>query len=254
MSKILLVDDEPRVLRSLTAALELDHDIFTSESGSDAKDVIEAGAEFDAIISDQIMPEMKGHELLNWCRVKSPKSKRIMLTGVPITSELKQELDDLESVRIFRKPWNIEEINELLKSVESKPVSKPENNHTDIAIAGHKVLVFEPSERYLAMCLDLAPRYFNRVIHCNTREELTQNMIDHDDAKYMIFSLRDGSKEELDFLRHAHECSPDVRILVTAEPRSIRMLNYRELKVAGFEALIKPFSFKRLANIVVGAN
>lgn len=254
MSKILLVDDEPKVLRSLTAALEEDHDIYTSQSALEAQAAIEAGAKFDAIISDQIMPEMKGHELLNWCQLKSPEIKRIMLTGIPITDELKQEIDDIESVRIFRKPWNIDEINKFLKSEQGKSDTSLTNSRLDVAVAGHKALVFEPSERYQALCSDLAPTYFNTIIHYNTGQELLQGAIENDDVSQIIFSLRDGSEEELSVLAQLRTCCPQTKILITAEPRTILALDHTKTKVAGFEALIKPFSSKRLANIVVGAH
>lgn len=254
MPKILLVDDEPRVLRSLTAALELNHDIYTSKSAHDAQAAIEAGEQFDAIISDQIMPEMKGHELLNWCRLKSPNSRRIMLTGVPVTNELKQQIDDLESVDIFRKPWNIDEINQALNSEPHKAVVAPQKSQTDLAAAGNKVLVLEPSEYYQALCSDLAPTYFKTIIHCNTRQNLLQAVADHDNVKQIIVSLADGNSKGLDFLARLHETCPEANILVTAEPRIIRYIQNLESKSSHFSVLTKPFSIKRLANIVVGAH
>jgi DNA-binding NtrC family response regulator len=251
MPKVLLVDDEPRILRSLTAALELDHDIYTSESAHDAQAAIEAGARFDAIISDQIMPEMKGHELLNWCRLKSPEIKRIMLTGVPITDELKQQIDDLENVRIFRKPWNIEEINALLNSMHNESFSTSKDSRGGTALAGYKVLVFEPLEHYQTLCSDLAPKYFKRVIHCNTSQKLLQGAIEHNDAAQIIISLRDGSEEELEFVARVHEACPKAKILITAEPRTIRALASLGSQATYLTILSKPFSIMRLANKVI---
>lgn len=254
MPKILLVDDEPRVLRSLTAALELNHDIYTSESAHGAQAVIKAGEQFDAIISDQIMPEMKGHELLNWCRLNSPNSRRIMLTGVPVTNELKQQIDDLASVDIFRKPWNIEEINNRLNSEPNKAFVTPKESQTDISATDSKVIVLESSEYYQALCSDLAPSYFNTVIQCATRQKLLQAVVEHDDVKQIIVSLPDGSPKGLDFLERLHETCPEANILITAEPRTIRDLQNLGSKSSHYSALIKPFSIKRLANIVVGAH
>jgi DNA-binding NtrC family response regulator len=250
MPKVLLVDDEPRILRSLTAALELDHDIYTSDSARDAQAVIEAGERFDAIISDQIMPEMKGHELLNWCRLKSPKSKRIMLTGVPITDALKQQIKDLENVRIFRKPWNIEEINALLNSMHHDSASAPEDKQSGAVPATYKVLVFEPSKQYQTLCSDLAPTYADRVIHCNSRQQLLLRAAEHNDATQIIISLHDGTNDELDFLAQVHEACPKAKILITAEPRTIRTLTHLRPQAAYFTILSKPFSIKRLANMV----
>lgn len=252
MSKVLLVDDEPRVLRALTAALELDHDIYTSGSAREAQALIKTGAEFDVIVSDQLMPEMKGNELLNWCKSFAPKSRRMMLTGLPMTDDLKRQIDDVEVVPIFKKPWNIDEINEYLtKCGEVKRNFAMVNKTVNSRLVGNTALVFESSVHYQSMCSNLAPKYFNNVIQYSSKQEFIQGLIDHADAAQIIININDGSVEEQGLLRQIYKRCQRARILITGKPSSMLALERAGLKKdRRFQILPKPFFFERLSHIV----
>jgi signal transduction histidine kinase/CheY-like chemotaxis protein len=58
--KILVVDDEPLVGISIQRALDRRHDVTVTSSGREALDLILAGARFDHILCDVLMPEMTG--------------------------------------------------------------------------------------------------------------------------------------------------------------------------------------------------
>jgi CheY-like chemotaxis protein len=60
--KILIVDDYELLLRSMARSLR-EHDVATAPSASGALDTIRAGARFDAILCDVLMPEMNGLDL-----------------------------------------------------------------------------------------------------------------------------------------------------------------------------------------------
>ena len=85
---IICVDDEKTVLRSLKAELQEavgnDYIIEIAEGGQEALELIEElledGDEIPLIISDHIMPDMKGDELLKQAHIILPKSIKIMLT------------------------------------------------------------------------------------------------------------------------------------------------------------------------------
>ena len=79
--RILLVDDEPYVLRAIKRVLaRMGVEIKTAESGLAALDVLSEES-FDVIISDQSMPGMSGIDLLDRVRVAYPNIVRVMLTG-----------------------------------------------------------------------------------------------------------------------------------------------------------------------------
>ena len=61
--RILVVDDEPQMCELVKAMLELDgHIVSTATSASAALDVLERET-FDIIITDYLMPGMKGDQL-----------------------------------------------------------------------------------------------------------------------------------------------------------------------------------------------
>ncbi|NES74159.1 MAG: response regulator, partial [Okeania sp. SIO2D1] len=86
---ILVVDDEPMVLESLSEELERnfggEYQIEAAESGEEALEIIEElrseGSEIGVVISDHLMPGLKGDELLIQIHNRYPNTLKIMLTG-----------------------------------------------------------------------------------------------------------------------------------------------------------------------------
>ncbi len=85
---ILCVDDESSILESLEMELSLKNKNFhveLAESGQEAleiaKELTEEGNDLTVVISDYIMPSMKGDELLVKLHKLYPLSKKILLTG-----------------------------------------------------------------------------------------------------------------------------------------------------------------------------
>ncbi len=79
--RLLLVDDEPNILSSLKRMFRKEnYKISTAGSGQEALDLL-SREKFQLIISDQMMPNMSGAELLQQVRECYPDTIRIMLTG-----------------------------------------------------------------------------------------------------------------------------------------------------------------------------
>ena len=84
--RLLLIDDDPLLLRSLRDALELDeHEVVTAEGGQtgiDAfADAVNSGKKFDAVITDLGMPYVDGRKVATRIRQMSTAVPIIMLTG-----------------------------------------------------------------------------------------------------------------------------------------------------------------------------
>lgn len=123
---ILCVDDENIIIRSLKRELielfDCKFMIETAESGQEAlelfSELLNDNNEVAVVISDYIMPEMKGDELLKRIHVLSPKTLNIMLTGRAVTEGVMNAVNNANLFKYIEKPWEKEE----LRSVVSEAV------------------------------------------------------------------------------------------------------------------------------------
>jgi PAS domain S-box-containing protein len=84
--RILLIDDDPLLLKSLRDALELDeHEVVTAEGGQAGIDAfaaaVKTGAHFDVVITDLGMPYVDGRKVATRVRQLAGQVPIIMLTG-----------------------------------------------------------------------------------------------------------------------------------------------------------------------------
>lgn len=116
---ILCVDDEQTILESLKIELEDvfgdDHLIELAQGGEEALEVIEELLEDDyeiaLVISDYIMPDMKGDELLKRIHELSPKTLKIMLTGQADLTAVANAINYAKLYRYIAKPWHPEDLS-----------------------------------------------------------------------------------------------------------------------------------------------
>ena len=84
--RILVVDDDPVLLKSLRDALEGDgHTIITANGGQEGMDLFRAALKdkqtFDAVVTDLGMPYVDGRQVASAVKATSPSTPVIMLTG-----------------------------------------------------------------------------------------------------------------------------------------------------------------------------
>jgi CheY-like chemotaxis protein len=81
MANILLIDDEPLVCEALQLTLErAGHAVSTASNGQEGLDQWQ-GAKFDLVITDILMPEKEGIELIHELRQIDPAVRIIAVTG-----------------------------------------------------------------------------------------------------------------------------------------------------------------------------
>ena len=127
---IICVDDESIILTSLKDQLKRhlnnNYTIETVESGDEAlelfKELKEEGIDVPLIISDQMMPGMKGSELLSKVKNLYRDSIQILLTGQANIDDIAIAINEAKIYRYISKPWQKEDLNvtvsEGLKSFE----------------------------------------------------------------------------------------------------------------------------------------
>jgi CheY-like chemotaxis protein len=126
MSKpaILCVDDEVVVLESLKEQLKRQFGrqylYETAQSAKEALEILEElsaeGVKVLVVISDWLMPEMKGDEFLIQVNQKFPETIKVMLTGQADEAAIERAKQKADLYSCLRKPWTEEELAALIAS------------------------------------------------------------------------------------------------------------------------------------------
>src|SRR3989442_5192019 len=86
---ILLVDDEPGMLRYIRTLLEVDdYKVATATTGEEALQAVEKGLQPDLVLLDVLMPGIDGLETLERLRQIRPGGKVVMLSCVSDTPKV----------------------------------------------------------------------------------------------------------------------------------------------------------------------
>ena len=120
---IICVDDEKIVLDSLRYQLPKvfgdQYDLEYAESGEEALEIVdellEDDVEIPLVISDQIMPGMKGDELLITLANLCPSSKKILLTGQASIEDVGNAVNKAKLYRYISKPWDETDLSLTIK-------------------------------------------------------------------------------------------------------------------------------------------
>ncbi|MEI8255674.1 MAG: PAS domain S-box protein [Deltaproteobacteria bacterium] len=114
-ARILVVDDEPLLGRSLRRLLGVDHDVTIASSGREALDRLERSERFDMILCDLMMPEMTGMDLYDAITRLYPAQARLMVfaTGGAFTPGAQQFIEQVPN-RCLEKPIDIRDIRTLI--------------------------------------------------------------------------------------------------------------------------------------------
>jgi signal transduction histidine kinase/ActR/RegA family two-component response regulator len=121
-ARILLVEDDPRVRTATVDALEdLDYEPVACGSGAEAIELFRA-SEFDLVISDVIMPEMTGPELIRHLKETSPRDFAVLF----VTGYVGEgESDDLRRNELLRKPFTVGALASAVAAALARTASEP---------------------------------------------------------------------------------------------------------------------------------
>jgi len=118
--KIMYVDDEEMNLQLFKLNFNRKYEVITAESGISALNLLEEHLDTVIVISDMKMPIMTGIEFIQKAKVKYPDIKYYILTGYDITDEIQEALDAKLILEYFRKPFDINEIDNAIRTALKK--------------------------------------------------------------------------------------------------------------------------------------
>lgn len=123
---ILIVDDEPNIRRVLEVMLKKEgYDVHLAENGKKAVDIA-SNTTIDLLISDLIMPDMTGVEVLKIIKELQPHCTAIMITAYG-TIKTTVEAMRLGAYNYITKPFDMDEMHTIIQHALSNRILEQEN-------------------------------------------------------------------------------------------------------------------------------
>jgi signal transduction histidine kinase len=111
---ILVVDDEPDVVKSVKDLLRLDYRVIGATSAAEGMECLHK-EEIHVVMTDQRMPAMTGVEFLKHVRGEAPEAVRLLFTGY---ADIHAVIDAINQGNVYRyitKPWDPDELQALIR-------------------------------------------------------------------------------------------------------------------------------------------
>jgi len=114
--KILFVDDEPNILRSLKRCLvDEPFEVLTAQSAAEGLELLDKEEGVGIVVSDQRMPGMTGVEFLQQVKEQHPNLVRLLLTGYADVNAAMDAVNKAGAGRYVTKPWDDRELVMILQ-------------------------------------------------------------------------------------------------------------------------------------------
>ena len=116
--RLLLIDDEPSIVRLLTVLLGASCAVVSAASGKDAIALLERDRAFDVVLCDLHMPGVDGIQVYETVARAAPAlvGRFVFTTGGAITTRSREFLDRVQP-RVLAKPFPVEELFALLRQM-----------------------------------------------------------------------------------------------------------------------------------------
>lgn len=133
---LLVVDDEPAILATLSALLRDEFEVLTAETAAAAEEIM-ASRRVDLILADQLMPGKTGVDLLEWVHEQSPQTIRLLMTGINDFDITVRAVNRGQVFRIILKPWRTDELILILQNAAR--AFHLERNHEELLYDLHRL-------------------------------------------------------------------------------------------------------------------
>jgi DNA-binding NtrC family response regulator len=118
--RILLVDDEPLLVRSIVRAWPLSRmQLVTAASAEAALDILRSSP-VDILVSDIDMPGMSGLDLMKLARREFPDVPRVLITGNATTERALEAINEGEIYRFLTKPFPVQKLVDVVTALAER--------------------------------------------------------------------------------------------------------------------------------------
>ncbi len=251
--RLLVIDDEERILTALKSLFRNKYHVFTTTDGNKALDFLRR-YQMHVVISDQRMPIMTGVELLRQSRDISPRSVRILLTGYSDLASIVGSINDGEIYRFISKPWDNGELQKIVAEGVTIALELA-NTKTVVAELPEKmdagVLVIDKDDDIHRVARELVG---NRCpVHYAADLESALAVMQNNDIAVVITDVESGHEQVMAMLKILKQEYPQIlTIVVTTASDSelvIELINQAQI----FRFLNKPVNVRLLKGHVEAA-
>jgi two-component system response regulator MprA len=213
--KLLVIEDEPRMLELLRRGLsEEGHNVVCASDGSEGWELAHA-YEFDAIVLDIMLPKMNGFELAAKLRRENIATPVVMLTAKDSVPDVVRGLD-AGADDYLTKPFSFNELLARLRAVQRRSTPRSQNRlqvadlildpeSREVSRAGISITLtrteYSLLERLMYRAGKVVPRHsliesvwgFDREIEENTLDvfvRLLRNKVDREGLPKLIATVR----------------------------------------------------------------
>ena len=222
--RVLCVDDDPQLLKSLRWLLARDHEVVLAEGGEQGLQALATG-HFDVIVSDQRMPGMCGIEFLKQARALSPRSVRLLLTGHADFPAVQASVNECDVFRYVAKPWDsaslLTIVADAMRAARALQDQPPANDATRVDLAidptHETVLVFD-RDRSVATQVKEALQGTRHVQWCNGIGKAV-GALSSGRVAVLVTDIGDGDLQQMDLIRALRSHQPQVVVVVYSQLR-----------------------------------
>lgn len=136
MPKILVVDDDKSILRSISRVLEINgYSVDTAETAKEALDRL-TNCHYDLALIDVILPDMKGTDLLAKAKQDLKHTVKFIITGYPsgeIGAKAREEGADAFILKPVKMSELLSVIHVFLDEIEQNPYMAEEEKSTALS-------------------------------------------------------------------------------------------------------------------------
>lgn len=113
--RLLVVDDEPAVLRALQRILSRQHEVATAGGGDDAVRLLEQDPAFDLVLCDLMMPRTDGVDVYaRAVQLDARLRDRFVFMSGGVFTERTRAFVAAEQRAVLEKPFDIEDVQRFI--------------------------------------------------------------------------------------------------------------------------------------------
>lgn len=242
--RVLLVDDEARIVRALKALFR-DLHVHSTTRPREAAELAKSH-DVDVVVCDQRMPEMSGVDVLREIKLGQPRAMRILLTGYSDLRAVIGSVNEGEVFRFVNKPWVNADLRALVaeagRIAREAPVVAADTPiaESDKAMVRNEVgiLVIEDDPVVQQRLREILQPYY-QVRFANTAERALQILEQHETG-VVISETESGQGDLTGLLKALKQYHPHIATVVATERANaqtvIELINEGQV----YRLLLKP--------------